>query len=111
MPSLCAARVQPIPRREHLGEDGTTPRSSIHSWEHDIRLLVHGDDFIPVSDVEGLGHVDKLLNGKYTVKNLGTLGFEDGDSQELCILNRTLRVGRDDEGEYIDWIPDNRRLP
>ena len=71
------------------GEEGTFARGRhnaaiFYSEHHDARLLVHGDDFIPLADEDGLAHVDVLLSSKYTVKNLGTVGFERGDSRELC---------------------------
>ncbi len=30
--------------------------------------------------------------------------------KEMCILNRTLRAGIDDSGEYIDWEPYRRHV-
>ena len=74
-------------------------------------MAVHGDDFITIGDVEGLSHVDGLLQSKYVVKVMGTLGFESGDDVSLNILNRTFRVGRDADGEYLDIEADGRHVP
>ena len=77
-------------------------------FELGIYILCHGDDFVVLADEPGLSHVDRLLKSKYTVKNMGTIGFETGDDTELVILNRTLRVGSDAEGQYLDIVPDGR---
>ena len=65
-------------------------------------MSVHGDDFMVLGDDLGLEHVDKLLAGNHTAKNLGTLGFEEGCASELQLLNRGIRCGLGDRGEYID---------
>jgi ribonuclease HI len=79
-------------------------------WNHevDIRMAVHGDDFIVVSDDKGLEHTDRMLKSRYPVKVMGTLGFDESDDDHLQLLNRILRRGRDDRGEFIDLEPDPR---
>ena len=47
----------------------------------------HDDDSVVLVDDLGMEHVDKLLQGKYTLKNLGTLGFE-GCVKGLQLFNR-----------------------
>ena len=42
----------------------------------DMRMSDHDDDSVVLADDLGMEHVDKLVQGKYPVKNLGTLGFE-----------------------------------
>ena len=42
---------------------------------------------------------------------MGTLGFEDSDVQGLVLLNRVLRVGVDQTGQYLDIEPDLRHAP
>ena len=46
-----------------------------HSPNQDVRMKVHGDDFVCLSDYDGLKHIDSLLTSKYTAKDMGTLGF------------------------------------
>ena len=43
----------------------------------DVRMAVHGDDCVCLSDDDGLEHIDSLLKSKYTAKDTATLGFED----------------------------------
>ena len=69
---------------------------------------MHGDDFVCLSDDEGLKHIDKPLTSKYTAKDMGTHGFEDSDAKSLLLLNRVFRVGTDDRGQHLDMEPDLR---
>ena len=46
----------------------------------DVRLAVHGDGFLCLSDDDGLKHIDSFLKSTYTAKGMGTLGFEDSDA-------------------------------
>ena len=50
-------------------------------------MAVHGDDFVCLSDDDGLEHIDSLLKSKYTEEDLGTLGFEDSDVKRLQLLS------------------------
>ena len=63
---------------------------------------MHGDDLVCLSDDDGFKHIDSLLKSKYTVKDMGTLGFEDSDVKSLLLLNRVFRVGGDQTGQYLD---------
>ncbi|CAK0855964.1 unnamed protein product [Prorocentrum cordatum] len=74
----------------------------------DISMAVHGDDFVVLSDDDGLNHVDRLLASKYPSKLMGTVGFDDGDNDSLQLLNRIVRRGRDARGEYLEIEPDPR---
>ena len=58
------------------------------------RIVVHGDDFLVLSDSQGLQEIDDLLRSAYELKRLGTLGFEEGDDREIHFLNRLIRVGK-----------------
>ena len=51
----------------------------------DVRMAVHGDDFVCLSDLK---HIDSLLKSKYTAKDMETLGFEDSDVRSFLLLNR-----------------------
>ena len=82
-----------------------------HNPNQDVRMAVHGDDFVCLSDDDGLKHIDSLLKSKYTVKDMGTLGFEDSDVKSLLLLNRVCRVGTDQTGQYVDIELDLRHAP
>ena len=49
----------------------------------DVRMAVYGDDFVCLSDDDGIKHIDKLLESKYTAKDMGTLGSEESDVKSL----------------------------
>ena len=72
---------------------------------------MHGDDFVCLSDDDGLKHIDSLLKSKYTAKDIGALGFEDSDVKSLLLLNRVCRVGVDQTGQQLDIEPDLRHAP
>ena len=83
-----------------------------HNPTQDVRMAVHGDDFVCLSDDDGLKHIDSLLKSKYTAKDMGTtLVFEDSDVKSLLLLNRVCRVGVDQTGQYLEIEPDLRRAP
>ena len=65
-------------------------------------MAVYGDDFVCLSDDDGLKHIDSLLKSKYTAKDMGTLGFEVSDVKIFLLLNRVFRVGVDQIGQYLD---------
>ena len=53
------------------GEFGSFRRGNyraalFHNPNQDVRLAVHGDDFLCWSDDDGLKHIDSLLKSKYT---------------------------------------------
>ena len=58
---------------------GNRSAALFHNPNQDVRVAVHGDDFMCLSDDDGLKHIDSLLESKYTAKDMGTLGFEDSD--------------------------------
>ena len=65
-----------------------------------MKKAVHGDDFVCLSDDDGLKHIDSLLKSQYAAKDMGTLGFEDSDVRSLLLLNRVFRVGVDQTGTW-----------
>ena len=81
-----------------------------HNPIQDVRVAVR-DDFVCLSDDDGLKHIDSLLKSKYTAKDMGTLGFGDSDVKSLQLLNRVFRVGVDQTGQYLDIDPDLRHAP
>ena len=64
-----------------------------HNPNQDVGMAVHGDDFVCLSDDDGLKHIDSLLESKNTGKQMGRLGFEEPDVKSLLFLNRVFRVG------------------
>ena len=62
---------------------------------------MRGDDFVCVSDDDGLKHIGSLLKSKYTAKNMGTRGFEDSHVKSLVLLNRVFGVGVDQTGQVL----------
>ena len=67
---------------------------SVFCCESDgTRIVVHGDDFLVLSDSQGLQEIDDLLRSAYELKRLRTLGFEEGDDREIHFLNCLIRVG------------------
>ena len=45
-----------------------------HNPNQDVRMAVHGDDFVCLSDDDGLERIDSLLKSKYTAQDMGTRG-------------------------------------
>ena len=69
----------------------------------DIRLTVHGDDFLVVADAEQLAWLDVKLRQQYDMKS-EVLGPEVNMKQEVRKLNRTLRWGK----KGIEYESDDR---
>ena len=58
-----------------------------HDPNQDVRMAaVRGDDFVYLSDDDGLKHIDSLLKSKYTAKDMATLGFEDSDVKSFLVV-------------------------
>ena len=74
----------------------------------DCRVLVHGDDFLALGDLPALAQLGATLASKYVSKDMGTLGFEDGDVTTITVLNRSIEVGSDADGIYLDIVADVR---
>ena len=90
---------------------GKHSEALFHYPIQDVRMAVHGDDFVRLSDDDGLKHIDSLLKSKHTAKDMGPLAFEDSDVKSLLCLNRVFRVGVDQTGQYLDIEPDLRHAP
>ena len=69
-----------------------------HNPNQDVRMAVHGDDSVCLSDDDGLKHIGGLLKSKCTAKDMGTLGCEDSNVKSFLLLNRVFRVGVDQTG-------------
>ena len=65
-----------------------------HNPNQDVRMTVHDDDFVCLSDTSTV-----FSNPNTPRKTLGTLGFEDSDVKSSQLLNRVFRVGVDQNGQ------------
>ena len=57
-----------------------------HNSKEDVRVTVHGDVFVCLSDDDGLNYIDKFLKAKYTAKDMGTPVFDDSDVKSRLLL-------------------------
>ena len=82
-----------------------------HNSNEDVKMAVHGDDFVCLSDDDGLTHIDKRRKSKYTAKNMGTLVILESDVKSHLLLNRVFRVGPVQTGQHLNVEPDLRHAP
>ena len=71
---------------------------------------MHGDDYVCLSDDDGLEHIDSLLKSKYTAKDMGTLGFENSDVKAFgCwIVYSELELIKLDSTWMLNFISESR---
>ena len=62
--------------------------------------LVHGDDFLTLSDDVGQDFFEKCLKERYQYKMRGRLGSRPGDTREIRVLNRYIRWSMGGDPEY-----------
>ena len=62
-----------------------------YSATHEIRCLVHGDDFVCVGEAEKLRWLEGCLKQRFEIKSK-MMGLREGESREERILNRVIRV-------------------
>ena len=74
-------------------------------------MALRADDFVCLADEHGLEQFDRLINSKYTAKNMGTLVVDTGDSESLIPLNRVFRAKHDHQGELLEIESDMRHAP
>ena len=65
-----------------------------YSATHEIRCLVHGDDFVCVGEAEKLRWLEGCLKKRFEIKSK-MMGLLEGESREERILNRVIRVNED----------------
>lgn len=58
----------------------------------DIKVSVHGDDVTPLGRAEDLQWLKQRFLVRYEIKFGGMLGDEEGDVQDVMILNRLVHV-------------------
>ena len=69
-------------------------RANASGYRHrtrDLRAVVHGDDFTFVGNDRDLNWVSERMAEAFLVKVVGRLGGDEGDVQELRVLNRVLQ--------------------
>ena len=79
--------------------------SRVHNSSEDVKVTVHGDDFVFFSDDDGLKHIDNLLKSKHT--GIRRSRREKPSVVEPCVF----RVGVDQTGQHLDTEPDLRHAP
>ena len=73
----------------------------------DIRVLVHGDDFLVLAKQEEIESFEGLLKGHYEYKRTFCIGFEEGDQSSGVFLNRVISVDNN-QGRRVMIEPDSR---
>ena len=82
-----------------------------HNAKLDVRIAVHGDDFVCLSDEDELNHIDSLLKSNYTAEYMVTPGFGDSDAKRFLLSNRVFRVGTYLARQCFGDCFDLRRVP
>ena len=67
---------------------GRANGSTFYHEMREVRIVVHGDDFVITGGEEELKWTEDVLRKKYPLKMRGILGPEPGDSKEAIIFNR-----------------------
>ena len=98
---------------EELGgfRRGRHSAAFFHVLNEDVRMEVHGDDFVCLSDDDGLKHIDNLLKSNCTAKDMGTLGFGHLGVKSFLLMNCEFSVGTDQTGQHLDIELDLRHAP
>ena len=87
---------------------GKSNASVFYHPQHDVRVMVHGDDFLALGDQKHLSELEDLLRKSYELKCLGIIGDHPEDKTEIHFLNRLIRCG-ESEGRPAAWIEPDRR--
>ena len=70
---------------------GLSSPCAFYHKQHNLRLVVHGDDFTSIGSAEQLEWFAQQLASFWEVKVRATLGPEESDDKEVRILNRTVK--------------------
>ena len=73
--------------------------SLFYREERDIKVMVHGNDFVVNGFVKDLDWFEEMLKQLFTPKNRGTLGPYHGDTKEIVILNRVVRYVNEEDAD------------
>ena len=63
-----------------------------HNPNHDVRIAVHGDDFVCLSDDDGLKHIDSLLKSKYTAKDMGSTWIRRFRHEKSAVVESSIQT-------------------
>ena len=100
----------PITQVEGGYKRGKSNASVFYHRQHDVRVMVHGDDFLALGDQKHLCELEDLLRKSYALKCLGIIGDQPEDKKETHFLNRLIRCG-ESEGRPAVWTePDSRHV-
>jgi hypothetical protein len=77
--------------KKHGFIQGIASPCCFHHPQHDLRCMVHGDDFVFVGPDADLAWAERIMGESFLVKVVGRLGGDRGDDQEIRVLNRVLR--------------------
>jgi hypothetical protein len=100
------------------GEEFLVGRASACTFYHagrDIRIAVHGDDFVIEGEEPDLRWVEQVLRRKYPVKMRGILGPDPQDDKELSILNRKICWKQDEvtfqaDGKHVEKMLEDMNM-
>jgi len=74
-----------------------------------VRVLVHGDDFVVLTDNQGdLDNFEKLIASRYEYKKEANLGWDSSDDKSATVLNRIITLESDDKVRRTTVEPDAR---
>ena len=65
---------------------GKHSAASFHNPNQGVRMAVHGDDCVSLSDDDGLKHIYSLFKSKYTATDIRTLRFEDSNVKTPSVV-------------------------
>ena len=91
--------------RKHGFVVGKAYPCTFYHAEADVRLLVHGDDFLVLADEDGHRFVDKVLSEEYEFKCDGHIGPEC-EKDSMTVLNRV--VSNDSQTGTVTYEADPR---
>ncbi|CAE7515888.1 unnamed protein product [Symbiodinium natans] len=91
--------------RKHGFVVGKAYPCTFYHAEADVRLLVHGDDFLVLADEDGHRFVDKVLSEEYEFKCDGHIGPEC-EKDSMTVLNRV--VSYDSQTGTVTYEADPR---
>ena len=71
---------------------GSASPCCFRNEEHDVSIVVHGDDFTALGESADLDWYEKALAEFFELKLRARVGPEEKDDKEVRILNRVLRL-------------------
>ena len=96
----------------HNYQTGVANPALFYNSQRGSRGAVHGDDFYVLGRRQDLDDMTSLLKSKCSVRETHRLGFAEGCVQEAVILNRVIKLGRDEAGrKFVQVESDARHVP